>query len=76
MGAQKPLYDIWGDAVNMASRMDTTGLPGKIQVNLMLRLMFNKFDLCNKTSCISIDLGNSGYGYRLGTARYQVSSTR
>lgn len=32
VGAQKPLYDIWGDAVNMASRMDTTGMPGKIQV--------------------------------------------
>lgn len=36
VGAQKPLYDIWGDAVNMASRMDTTGLPGKIQVELGL----------------------------------------
>ena len=32
VGAQKPLYDIWGDPVNMASRMDTTGVPGKIQV--------------------------------------------
>jgi class 3 adenylate cyclase len=32
VGAQKPLYDIWGDAVNMASRMDTTGEPGQIQV--------------------------------------------
>ncbi|XP_067002907.1 adenylate cyclase type 2 isoform X2 [Anabrus simplex] len=32
VGAQKPLYDIWGDAVNMASRMDSTGVPGKIQV--------------------------------------------
>ncbi|XP_011501439.1 PREDICTED: adenylate cyclase type 2 [Ceratosolen solmsi marchali] len=32
VGAQKPLYDVWGDAVNMASRMDTTGEPGKIQV--------------------------------------------
>ncbi|XP_051172100.1 adenylate cyclase type 2-like isoform X3 [Leptopilina boulardi] len=32
VGAQKPLYDIWGDAVNMASRMDTTGVAGKIQV--------------------------------------------
>ncbi|XP_044014942.1 adenylate cyclase type 2-like isoform X3 [Aphidius gifuensis] len=32
VGSQKPLYDIWGDAVNMASRMDTTGVSGKIQV--------------------------------------------
>lgn len=32
VGAQKPLYDIWGDAVNMASRMDTTGIPGTIQI--------------------------------------------
>jgi hypothetical protein len=39
VGAQKPLYDIWGDAVNMASRMDTTGVPGKIQVGFLLLLL-------------------------------------
>ena len=32
IGAQKPHYDIWGDTVNIASRMDTTGTSGKIQV--------------------------------------------
>ncbi|VEN34886.1 unnamed protein product [Callosobruchus maculatus] len=32
VGSRKPLYDIWGDAVNMASRMDSTGLVGHIQV--------------------------------------------
>lgn len=32
VGSSKPLYDIWGNAVNMASRMDSTNLPGKIQV--------------------------------------------
>uniref|UniRef100_A0A2A4JWP0 adenylate cyclase n=1 Tax=Heliothis virescens TaxID=7102 RepID=A0A2A4JWP0_HELVI len=32
VGSQKPLYDIWGHAVNMASRMDSTGESGKIQV--------------------------------------------
>jgi class 3 adenylate cyclase len=36
IGAQKPLYDIWGDTVNMASRMDSTGVNGKIQVGLNL----------------------------------------
>lgn len=32
VGSSKPLYDIWGNAVNMASRMDSTGIPGYIQV--------------------------------------------
>lgn len=32
VGAQKPLYDIWSNTVNVASRMDYTGVPGKIQV--------------------------------------------
>lgn len=32
IGAHKPLYDIWGNTVNVASRMDSTGMPGKIQV--------------------------------------------
>ena len=36
IGAKKPQYDIWGDTVNMASRMDSTGLIGKIQVSTML----------------------------------------
>jgi adenylate cyclase len=31
VGAQKPLYDIWGDTVNVASRMNYTGEAGKIQ---------------------------------------------
>ncbi len=33
IGAQKPQYDIWGNTVNVASRMDSTGLPGMIQVS-------------------------------------------
>lgn len=32
IGAQKPQYDIWGDTVNIASRMDSTGVPGSIQM--------------------------------------------
>ncbi|CAM1322003.1 ADCY5 (predicted) [Pycnogonum litorale] len=32
IGAKKPQYDIWGNAVNVASRMDSTGLSDKIQV--------------------------------------------
>uniref|UniRef100_H2YBD6 adenylate cyclase n=1 Tax=Ciona savignyi TaxID=51511 RepID=H2YBD6_CIOSA len=32
IGAKKPQYDIWGLAVNLASRMDSTGMPDTIQV--------------------------------------------
>uniref|UniRef100_A0A673I4E7 adenylate cyclase n=1 Tax=Sinocyclocheilus rhinocerous TaxID=307959 RepID=A0A673I4E7_9TELE len=32
IGATKPQYDIWGMTVNLASRMDSTGVSGKIQV--------------------------------------------
>lgn len=32
IGARKPHYDIWGNAVNVASRMDSTGKPDHIQV--------------------------------------------
>lgn len=32
VGARKFFYDVWGDAVNVASRMETTDVEGKIQV--------------------------------------------
>jgi len=42
IGAQKPQYDIWGNTVNVASRMDSTGVLGKIQV-----------DSCSDLLCVS-----------------------
>jgi len=32
IGTTKLYYDIWGDAVNIASRMDSTGIAGRIQI--------------------------------------------
>ena len=34
IGARKPQYDIWGNTVNVASRMDSTGLPNHTQVSI------------------------------------------
>jgi len=41
IGTQKPLYDIWGDTVNVAARMEYNGEKGKIQVDwgIMLFLL-------------------------------------
>lgn len=36
IGARKPQYDIWGNTVNVASRMDSTGVPDRIQVGICL----------------------------------------
>ena len=45
VGAQKPLYDIWGNTVNVASRMDYTGERGKIHLPEL-----TAFELMNKDS--------------------------
>ena len=33
IGRHKFIYDLWGDTVNTASRMESHGLPGQVQVS-------------------------------------------
>ena len=38
IGTHKFVYDIWGDAVNIASRMESHGIPSRIQISTATRL--------------------------------------
>ena len=43
IGAKKPHYDIWGNTVNIASRMESTGKAGTIQVCIYNTLLNCKY---------------------------------
>lgn len=48
VGASQVHYDIWGNAVNMASRMDSTGVAGEIQVTEETAVILSKYGIeCN-----------------------------
>lgn len=48
IGARKPHFDIWGNTVNVASRMESTGVMGNIQVLLHFRLMLYLIQITSK----------------------------
>ena len=59
VGGSKPQYDIWGNTVNVASRMETTGHMARIQVGRYIDKYFVIFLLFSYNSfCSSIALSS------------------
>jgi class 3 adenylate cyclase len=49
IGKSKFAYDLWGDTVNVASRMESNGKPGVIQVSKKTYLLLkNEFELSSE----------------------------
>ncbi|MEC4982829.1 MAG: adenylate/guanylate cyclase domain-containing protein [Oscillatoria sp. PMC 1068.18] len=54
IGTKKFIYDLWGDAVNTASRMESHGIPGMIQVSATTyEILQNKYEF-KEQGCIPI----------------------
>jgi adenylate cyclase len=39
IGKTKFHYDVWGDAVNLAARMESQGVPGRIQITAQTKAL-------------------------------------
>ncbi len=46
IGSKKRSYDIWGDTVNTASRMESSGEPGKVNISEVTYNLVKDFFLC------------------------------
>jgi class 3 adenylate cyclase len=54
IGRKKFVYDIWGDAVNIASRMESQGVPGRIQITGATYELIKEHFVCEPRGQISI----------------------
>ena len=54
IGRKRFLYDLWGDAVNTASRMESHGTPGRIQITrATYELLADEFE-CEPRGAIAV----------------------
>lgn len=54
IGRKKFVYDIWGDPVNVASRMESQGVAGKIQITCSTYERIKSDFICQKRGTITI----------------------
>jgi adenylate cyclase len=54
IGTRKFFYDVWGDTVNMASRMESTGVPGEIQMTQSTFDLINDAFVCTPRGTIAV----------------------
>jgi adenylate cyclase len=54
IGRKKFVYDVWGDAVNIASRMESQGMAGKIQVTQATYELIEEEFICQPRGSIEV----------------------
>jgi adenylate cyclase len=54
IGRKRFLYDLWGDAVNIASRMESQGTPGQIQITRATYELIEDEFVCESRGTVSV----------------------
>ncbi|HET6714770.1 MAG TPA: adenylate/guanylate cyclase domain-containing protein [Actinomycetota bacterium] len=54
IGTKRFLYDLWGDAVNTASRMESNGTPGEIQITRATYELLGDAFVCRRRGTIEV----------------------
>jgi adenylate cyclase len=54
VGQTKFHYDVWGDTVNTASRMESHGVPGKIQITEATHELLEDSFICHSRGTVEI----------------------
>ena len=54
IGRRKFVYDVWGDAVNVASRMESHGLGGAIQVTEATYMLIKDDFVCEPRGAVNV----------------------
>lgn len=76
IGTHKFIYDLWGDSVNLASRMESHGIPGCIQVSeATYKLLQDKY-IFEKRGSIPLKGRGDMTTYLLLTNKKQIGSSK
>jgi class 3 adenylate cyclase len=54
IGTKKFIYDVWGDTVNLASRMESLGVPGRVQVTHAVKERLDGEFLCEARGLLDV----------------------
>jgi guanylate cyclase len=75
IGRKRFLYDLWGDAVNTASRMEAHGTPGRIQITRATYELLKDEFVCEPRGTVTVKgKGDMETWYLVGPRTSSIAS--